>query len=102
MTMQERMDAARRCLRDPPMCKCGVRSEVVRPQRGDGWPLCDFNEYLQGQPRSKPTEEQLQNFESRKVPWPCDSSPPLTRGERGSSYLNPFPHLKYTTLPFHH
>nr|TKW39043.1 hypothetical protein SEVIR_1G153900v2 [Setaria viridis] len=41
----------------------------------DGWPLCDFNEYIYGPKVMWPTEEQVWEFESGKAPWPCVSSP---------------------------
>ena len=41
----------------------------------DGWPACDFNEYIYG-PRSHwPTEEEVREFESGKKPWPCTTTP---------------------------
>ena len=41
----------------------------------DGWPACDFNEYIYG-PRSHwPTEEEVRDFESGKKPWPCTTTP---------------------------
>jgi len=43
----------------------------------DGWPACDFNEYIYG-PRSHwPTEEEVREFESGKKPWPCTTTPSL-------------------------
>ncbi|RCV39268.1 hypothetical protein SETIT_8G209700v2 [Setaria italica] len=43
--------------------------------RRDGWPLCDFNEYIYGPMAMWPTEEEVREFESGKAPWPCVSSP---------------------------
>jgi hypothetical protein len=41
----------------------------------DGWPLCDFNEYIYG-PRSHwLMEEEVREFENGKKPWPCESTP---------------------------
>ncbi|KAF8670032.1 hypothetical protein HU200_051222 [Digitaria exilis] len=68
MTVDERMAAARRHIRDPPLCHCGVCATLVMPPHGnsrdnrpkyfsffrcslktlDGWPVCQFNEYVQG------------------------------------------------------
>ncbi|RCV10327.1 hypothetical protein SETIT_2G103500v2 [Setaria italica] len=91
MYEEEKQEAAWRCVRDPPMCKCGVAAKLMHPNLGvplkftpffrcllkthDGWPLCDFNEYIYGPKAMWPTEEQVQDFESGKAPWPCVSSP---------------------------
>ena len=42
----------------------------------DGWPLCDFQEYIYG-PKSHwyYTEEQIKEFESGKEKWPCERAP---------------------------
>nr|TKW09100.1 hypothetical protein SEVIR_6G070450v2 [Setaria viridis] len=91
MTEEEKQEAACRRVRDPPMCKCGVPAKLMRPNLGDppkftpffrcslkthdGWPLCDFNEYIYSPMAMWPTEEEVREFESRKAPWPCVSSP---------------------------
>ncbi|RCV17710.1 hypothetical protein SETIT_3G241200v2 [Setaria italica] len=67
-----RWEDACRCVRDPPMCKCGVPTKLMCPNLGvppkfipffrcvlkthDGWPLCDFNEYIYGLKAMWPTE----------------------------------------------
>jgi len=42
----------------------------------DGWPLCDFQEYIYG-PKINwyYTEEQIKEFESGKKKWPCERTP---------------------------
>lgn len=35
--------------------------------------MCEFNEYVQGPRAVWPNEEQVQDFESRKAPWPYKS-----------------------------
>ncbi|RCV06566.1 hypothetical protein SETIT_1G173000v2 [Setaria italica] len=91
MTEEEKQEVACRRVRDPPMCKCGVATKLMHPNLGvppkftpffrclltthDGWPLCDFNEYIYGPKLMWPTEEQVREFKSGKVPWPCVSSP---------------------------
>uniref|UniRef100_K4A197 GRF-type domain-containing protein n=1 Tax=Setaria italica TaxID=4555 RepID=K4A197_SETIT len=91
MIEEEKQEAACRRVRDPPMCKCGVPAKLMRPNLGDppkftpffrcslkthdGWPLCDFNEYIYGPMAMWPTEEEVREFESEKAPWPCVSSP---------------------------
>ncbi|RCV37196.1 hypothetical protein SETIT_8G043500v2 [Setaria italica] len=88
---KEKQEAASRHVRDPPMCKCGVVAKLMRPNLGvppkftpffrwsltthDGWPLCDFNEYIYGPKPMWPTEEQVREFESGKASWLCVSSP---------------------------
>ncbi|TKW09571.1 hypothetical protein SEVIR_6G111500v4 [Setaria viridis] len=34
MTEEEKQEAACRCVRDPPMCKCGVAAKLMRPNLG--------------------------------------------------------------------
>uniref|UniRef100_K3XXZ8 GRF-type domain-containing protein n=1 Tax=Setaria italica TaxID=4555 RepID=K3XXZ8_SETIT len=91
MTDEEKQEAACRHVRDPPMCKCGVPAKLMCPNLGDppkftpffrcslkthdGWPLCDFNEYIYGPMVMWPTEEEVREFESENAPWPCVSSP---------------------------
>ncbi|KAF8724220.1 hypothetical protein HU200_021241 [Digitaria exilis] len=37
----------------------------------DGWPVCEFNEYVQG-PRSVwPSDEEVRAYEAGQAPWPC-------------------------------
>ncbi|KAF8687822.1 hypothetical protein HU200_042761 [Digitaria exilis] len=37
----------------------------------DGWPVCQFNEYVQG-PRSVwPSDEEVRAYEAGQAPWPC-------------------------------
>ena len=42
----------------------------------DGWPLCDFQEYIYS-PKINwyYTEEQIKEFESGKEKWPCERAP---------------------------
>ena len=42
----------------------------------DGWPLCDFQEYIYD-PKINwyYTEEQIKEFESGKEKWPCERAP---------------------------
>ncbi|KAF8683655.1 hypothetical protein HU200_044583 [Digitaria exilis] len=41
----------------------------------DGWPVCDFNEYVQG-PRSVwPSDEEVRAYEAGQTPWPCTKYP---------------------------
>ncbi|RCV18368.1 hypothetical protein SETIT_3G295500v2 [Setaria italica] len=75
MTEEEKQEAACMRVRDPPICKCGVPAKLMRPNLGDGWSLCDFNENIYGPKAMWPTEEQVREFESGKAPWPCVSSP---------------------------
>ncbi|KAF8664877.1 hypothetical protein HU200_054190 [Digitaria exilis] len=91
LTIDERMAVARRRMKDPPLCHCGVRATLVVPPRGcspsgrpkyspffrcsiktmDGWPVCQFNEYVQG-PRSVwPSDEEARAYEAGQAPWPC-------------------------------
>ncbi|KAF8671276.1 hypothetical protein HU200_049985 [Digitaria exilis] len=84
MTVDERTAAARRRRKDPPLCHCGVRATLVVPPCGgspssrpkyspffwcsikmmDGWPVCQFNEYVQG-PRSVwPSDEEVRAYEA--------------------------------------
>ncbi|KAG2563758.1 hypothetical protein PVAP13_8KG367902, partial [Panicum virgatum] len=52
-----------------------IRLFPYYPSESDGWPTCDFNEYIYG-PRSHwPTEEEVRDFESGKKPWPCTTTP---------------------------
>ncbi|KAF8719482.1 hypothetical protein HU200_024205 [Digitaria exilis] len=95
MTVDERMAAARRRRKDPSLCHCGVRATLVVPPRGgspssrpkyspffrcsiktmDGWPVCQFNEYVQG-PRSVwPSDEEVRAYEAGQAPWPCTKYP---------------------------
>ncbi|KAF8752674.1 hypothetical protein HU200_011913 [Digitaria exilis] len=95
MTVDERMTAARRRREDPPLCHCGVRATLVVPPRGgspggrlkyspffrcsiktmDGWPVCQFNEYVQG-PRSVwPSDGEVRAYEAGQAPWPCTKYP---------------------------
>ncbi|CAO2043780.1 unnamed protein product, partial [Urochloa humidicola] len=41
----------------------------------DGWPLCDFQEYIYGPKSRWPTEEKIQAFETGKEIWPCEKEP---------------------------
>nr|TKW14172.1 hypothetical protein SEVIR_5G150000v2 [Setaria viridis] len=84
MTKEEKQEAACRRVRDPPMCKYGVATKLMRSNLGvppkftpffrcsltthDGWPLCDFNEYIYGPKPMWPTEEQVREFEAGKAP----------------------------------
>ena len=43
----------------------------------DGWPACEFNEYIYGHRSHWPTEEEVREFESGKKPWPCTTTPSL-------------------------
>ncbi|PUZ39834.1 hypothetical protein GQ55_9G374100 [Panicum hallii var. hallii] len=72
MTEEEKQDAIIMRVKNPPLCHCG-----------DGWPLCDFNEYIYG-PRSHwLMEEEVREFENGKKPWlydlPLVSPPCATR-----------------------
>ncbi|XP_039811858.1 uncharacterized protein LOC120674805 [Panicum virgatum] len=93
MTEEEKQEAAIYRVNNPPKCHCGVRAKLQRPNIGvppkftpffrcslktrDGWPACDFNEYIYG-PRSHwLIEEEVREFESGKKPWPCTTTPSL-------------------------
>ncbi|KAF8703720.1 hypothetical protein HU200_031804 [Digitaria exilis] len=41
----------------------------------DGFPLCDFQEYIYGPKSHWPTQEQIDAFESSKERWPCQRTP---------------------------
>ncbi|KAF8689868.1 hypothetical protein HU200_041500 [Digitaria exilis] len=95
MTVDERMAAARRHRKHPPLCHCGVRATLVVPPRGgspssrpkyspffrcsiktmDGWPVCDFNEYVQGPRLVWPSDEEVRAYEAGQAPWPCTKYP---------------------------
>ncbi|KAF8666090.1 hypothetical protein HU200_053800 [Digitaria exilis] len=79
MTVDERMAAARRRRKDPLLChysrpkyspffRCSIKTM-------DGWPVCQFNEYVQG-PRSVwPSDEEVRAYEVGQAPWPCTKYP---------------------------
>jgi len=41
----------------------------------DGWPRCDFQEYMYGPKSDWPTQEKIQTFETGKEIWPCEKEP---------------------------
>ncbi|RCU61439.1 hypothetical protein SETIT_J002100v2 [Setaria italica] len=81
MTEEEKQEAACRRVKDPPMCKCGVATKLMRPNLGvppkfTPFFLCSLTiHYIYGPKPMWPTEEQVREFESGKAPWPCVSSP---------------------------
>ena len=42
----------------------------------NGFPRCDFNEFLYGPRPQWPTEAEVREFESGEKPWPCNAIPP--------------------------
>ncbi|KAF8675232.1 hypothetical protein HU200_047902 [Digitaria exilis] len=56
----------------PPMT---VDERMAAARRRDGWPVCQFNEYVQG-PRSVwPSDEKVRAYEAGQAPWPCTKYP---------------------------
>ncbi|KAF8780724.1 hypothetical protein HU200_001331 [Digitaria exilis] len=48
-----------------------VDERMATARRRDGWPVCQFNEYVQG-PRSVwPSDEEVRAYEAGQAPWPC-------------------------------
>ncbi|KAF8664788.1 hypothetical protein HU200_054511 [Digitaria exilis] len=37
----------------------------------DGWPVCEFNEYVQGPLSVWPSDEEVRAYEAGQAPWPC-------------------------------
>ncbi|KAF8651099.1 hypothetical protein HU200_063629 [Digitaria exilis] len=79
MTVDVRMAAARRCVKDPPLChynrakyspffRCSLKTL-------DSWPVCEFNECVQG-PRSVwSSDDEVRVYEAGQAPWPCTKYP---------------------------
>ncbi|KAF8681753.1 hypothetical protein HU200_045190 [Digitaria exilis] len=41
----------------------------------DGWPVCQFNEYVQGPQSVWPSDEEVRAYEAGQAPWPCTKYP---------------------------
>ncbi|KAF8701332.1 hypothetical protein HU200_033662 [Digitaria exilis] len=41
----------------------------------DGWPVCQFNEYVQGPRLVWPSDEEVRAYEAGQAPWPCTKYP---------------------------
>ncbi|CAN6309311.1 unnamed protein product, partial [Urochloa humidicola] len=86
MSSEEQQAAACIRVKNPPLCHCGVPCKLQHPNleltfkfipffrckltTHDGWPLCDFQEYIYGPKSRWPTEEKIQAFETGKEIWP--------------------------------
>lgn len=90
MTEAEKAEASARLEVNPPLCHCNYRSMLLRPNHGvefipffrcalnssDGWPLCDFQEYIYGPKSLWPSMEEVEEFNAGTKKWPCDTRPP--------------------------
>uniref|UniRef100_A0A0D9X031 Uncharacterized protein n=1 Tax=Leersia perrieri TaxID=77586 RepID=A0A0D9X031_9ORYZ len=91
MTVEEKSEASCIRVKNPPLCHCGYPCKLQRPNIGvpakftpffrckltthDGWPMCDFQEYIHGLKSLWPTDEEegrtcnWEDFPGRRKLW---------------------------------